>query len=107
MSQISETYLISSNHPCLAGHFPNAPIVPGVVLLEYAKLLLQTWQPALRIKTLSQAKFLQPLSPQQTFTITLTQVSAQTIKFECVRRDIKSCVSTALIYGTFIVENKA
>lgn len=101
MSQISETYLIPANHPSLAGHFPDAPIVPGVVLLDYARLLLQNWQPALRIKSLSQAKFLQPLAPQQRFTITLTQVSAQTIKFECLSEAHK------LICGTFIVENKA
>lgn len=106
MLQISETYLIPANHPSLDGHFPNAPIVPGVVLLDYARELLQTWQPQIRIKTLSQAKFLQPLPPQQSFTITLTQISEQKIKFECVRKDAKSCVSIALIYGTFIVENK-
>jgi 3-hydroxyacyl-[acyl-carrier-protein] dehydratase len=106
VSQISETYLIPGTHPCLAGHFPAAPIVPGVVLLDYARALLQTWQPQCRIKTLSQAKFLQPLSPEQSFIITLTQVSEHKIKFECLRKDAKSCVSTPLIYGTFIVEHK-
>jgi 3-hydroxymyristoyl/3-hydroxydecanoyl-(acyl carrier protein) dehydratase len=100
VSQISETYLIPSTHPCLAGHFPDAPIVPGVVLLDYARDLLQIWQPQTRIKTLTQAKFLQPLSPQQRFTITLTQVSAQKIKFECLSEAHK------LICGTFIVENQ-
>lgn len=106
MSQISETYLIPANHPSLAGHFPAAPIVPGVVLLDYARLLLKTWQPKLYIKTLSQAKFLQPLAPDQAFTVTLTQISEQKIKFECICREAKFCASTVLIYGTFIVENK-
>ena len=100
MSQISESYSIPASHPSLAGHFPDAPIVPGVVLLDYARDLLQLWQPHSRIKTLSQAKFLHPLSPQQGFTITLTQVSAQTIKFECLSEAHK------LICGTFIVEHK-
>lgn len=106
MLQRSETYVVPADHPCLAGHFPDAPIVPGVVLLDYVRALLQNWQPQLRIKTLSQVKFLQPLSPQQRFTIILTQVSEQKIKFECVSTDAKSCVPTALIYGTFIVESK-
>ncbi len=100
MSQISESYSIPASHPCLAGHFPDAPIVPGVVLLDYARDLLQIWQPHSRIKTLSQAKFLQPLPPQQRFTITLTQISTQTIKFECLTETEK------LISGTFIVEHK-
>lgn len=100
MSQIIESYSIPASHPCLVGHFPDAPIVPGVVLLDYARNLLQTWQPHIRIKSLSQAKFLQPLPPQHRFTITLTQVSAQTIKFECLSEAHK------LICGTFIVENK-
>lgn len=100
MLQISETYCIDENHPSLVGHFPDAPIVPGVVLLDYARLLLQNWQPQIRIKAVSQAKFLQPLSPQQRFIITLTQISAQTIRFECLTETDK------LIYGTFIVENQ-
>lgn len=105
MSQISQSYSIPADHPCLAGHFPDAPIVPGVVLLDYARALLQTWQPKLRIKTLLQAKFLQPLAPQQAFTITLTQLSEQKIKFECLSKDPTAGVAIAVIYGTFIVEN--
>jgi 3-hydroxymyristoyl/3-hydroxydecanoyl-(acyl carrier protein) dehydratase len=99
--QISESYIIPADHPCLAGHFPDAPIVPGVVLLDYARALLQIWQPGLRIKTLSQAKFLQPLPPQQAFTITLTADNADKIKFACVSETQK------LLSGTFIMENKA
>ena len=30
----SVTFSVSSKHPCLAGHFPNYPVVPGVVILE-------------------------------------------------------------------------
>lgn len=28
-------FVISNEHPSLAGHFPNNPIVPGVVILDY------------------------------------------------------------------------
>jgi 3-hydroxymyristoyl/3-hydroxydecanoyl-(acyl carrier protein) dehydratase len=104
--QISQTYRISAQHPCLAGHFPNAPVVPGVILLDYARDLLQNWQPTLQIKTLLQAKFLQPLFPEQDFTITLTQISARKIKFTAERQDANSCVFTTLISGAFAVENK-
>ena len=100
MSQISATYCIPADHPSFAGHFPDTPIVAGVILLDYARLLLQTWQPNLRIKSVSQAKFLQPLAPEMPFTVTLQQLSEIKIKFECLHQ------STALIYGTFIVETK-
>jgi 3-hydroxyacyl-[acyl-carrier-protein] dehydratase len=51
-------------HPAFAGHFPGAPIVPGVVLLDTAlqaiavaeSLLLDQYE-------LSSVKFLSPLSP--------------------------------------------
>jgi 3-hydroxymyristoyl/3-hydroxydecanoyl-(acyl carrier protein) dehydratase len=98
--QISQTYCILENHPSLAGHFPNAPIVPGVVLLDYAKMLLQTWQPALRIKGISQAKFLQPLIPQHPFTMVLTYISEDTFKFECI------CNVHTVMSGIFKVEKK-
>jgi 3-hydroxymyristoyl/3-hydroxydecanoyl-(acyl carrier protein) dehydratase len=28
------SFVIADDHPCLAGHFPGRPIVPGVVLLD-------------------------------------------------------------------------
>jgi 3-hydroxymyristoyl/3-hydroxydecanoyl-(acyl carrier protein) dehydratase len=98
VQNISCQYLIPLTHPCLSGHFPENPVVPGVVLLDYARALLQQWQPQTRIKTISQAKFLQPLYPQQTFMINLTQVSMQGIKFECVSGQQR------LMFGTFTLE---
>lgn len=100
MDKISHDYLIPLTHPCLVGHFPAHPIVPGVVLLDYARALLQDWQPAVRLKTIAQVKFLQPLYPDQRFRIDLIQVSAQTIQFACVRDQQR------LSFGTFIVENR-
>jgi 3-hydroxyacyl-[acyl-carrier-protein] dehydratase len=100
LHNISHNYLIPLTHPCLAGHFPANPVVPGVVLLDYARDLLQQWQPTLRLKTLSQVKFLQPLYPEQPFKIHLTQISAQVVKFDCVSEQHR------LLFGTFIVESR-
>jgi 3-hydroxyacyl-[acyl-carrier-protein] dehydratase len=98
LSEFTHQYSIASTHPSLAGHFPNNPIVPGVVILDYVRNLLQQWLPMYRIKTLSQVKFLKPLHPEQSFTIRLIQASPSLIKFECDSAEEK------LVVGTFIIE---
>jgi 3-hydroxyacyl-[acyl-carrier-protein] dehydratase len=98
LSEFSHQFCIASTHPSLNGHFPGNPIVPGVVILDYVRNLLQQWMPLSRIKTLSQAKFLKPLHPEQIFTVKLIQASPSLIKFECDSEDEK------LVVGTFIIE---
>jgi len=98
MNEQIQHYTIAATHPCFAGHFPNNPVVPGVVVLDYVRQLLSQWQPTLRIKTLRQAKFLQPLYPEQVFSIHLQQLTEQMIKFEC-RRDEQQ-----LVVGTLNME---
>jgi 3-hydroxyacyl-[acyl-carrier-protein] dehydratase len=55
---------IASDHPAFAGHFPGAPIVPGVVLLDLALdaigRLTGTDLSACRINSV---KFLSPVTP--------------------------------------------
>jgi 3-hydroxymyristoyl/3-hydroxydecanoyl-(acyl carrier protein) dehydratase len=36
---------IAADHPCLAGHFPGFPILPGVVLLDETLHALEQLQP--------------------------------------------------------------
>ena len=61
---------IASDHPALAGHFPNNPIVPGVIILDEViqALRLQLAMPV-RIIKISAAKFMAPLLPMQAFVI--------------------------------------
>jgi len=95
-----QLYRIPITHPCFAGHFPNNPIVPGVVLLNYVQQQLLAVFPNDRICTLTQAKFLHPLLPEQDFTVSLMQSSAHSIKFTCLRE------LETLVTGTFIIAAK-
>ncbi len=96
MSEYSQQFCISRTHPSLSGHFPGNPIVPGVIILDYVQLTLQHWQKAAYIKTFVQVKFLQPLAPEQSFTIFLKQVSTELCKFTCASETQK------FVVGSFI-----
>jgi 3-hydroxyacyl-[acyl-carrier-protein] dehydratase len=56
------TIRIDPDHPCLPGHFPGRPLVPGVVLLEYVAQALRA-RHGLRLVRIVEAKFLAPLLP--------------------------------------------
>jgi 3-hydroxymyristoyl/3-hydroxydecanoyl-(acyl carrier protein) dehydratase len=68
------------------GHFPGDPIVPGVVILDFVRDLIKQHYPESQIATISQAKFHQPLRPDQPFTITLQKTISAGLKFECFRK---------------------
>jgi len=56
-------FSIPHQHPCLAGHFPGRPLVPGVVLLEKVLEAVETGAGSLEALRLPQVKFLRPLLP--------------------------------------------
>lgn len=79
----SSSALIGADHPCLEGHFPGNPIVPGVLLLDHVGHLLKQWKPGCRIASIAQAKFHQLLRAEQRVTVTFTEQTPRSIKFEC------------------------
>ena len=56
-------FAIGHDHPSLAGHFPGAPIVPGVVLLERVLAAIEATHGIAGPLRLPQVKFLRPLLP--------------------------------------------
>ena len=100
MPENKQHYCIPATHPCFAGHFPDNPIVPGVVILDYVQQQLVSWLPEFTIDTLAQAKFLYPLSPGQKFTVILKQLSSQKIKFTCYHD------THTLVTGSFMIKQK-
>jgi 3-hydroxyacyl-[acyl-carrier-protein] dehydratase len=66
------TLVIPGQHPAFSGHFPGAPLLPGVVLLDE---MLQVVQQAHAGSsphagwTIATAKFLHPVRPGETLTL--------------------------------------
>ncbi|PYJ37452.1 MAG: hydroxymyristoyl-ACP dehydratase [Verrucomicrobia bacterium] len=61
--------MISADHPSLPGHFPDMPLVPGVVILDEVLGALAEWRKDCQLAGIRTVKFLVPLKPEQTFTI--------------------------------------
>ncbi len=69
---LKSTWSLSADHPCLPGHFPGQPIVPGVVLLaEVARLARQEFGLGDAPFSWQRIKFLAPVEPNQVVTIGL------------------------------------
>jgi len=60
------TLQVPEQHPAFDGHFPGAPLLPGVVLLDE---MLQSIPGAGSGWTISSAKFLHPVRPGDTLTL--------------------------------------
>ena len=73
----SHTFVIDADHPCLPGHFPGQPLVPGVVILDRVVAAVESMhgpQPAWR---LPQVKFVQPLRPDEPAVIVLEEAARE------------------------------
>ena len=77
--------LIHADHPSLPGHFPGAPLVPGVVILDEVVAALDEWQQDSQLSAIPNVKFRAPLKPEQLFTISLfaTSKDAGEVSFCC------------------------
>ena len=79
--------VIPVEHPSLAGHFPDHPITPGVVILDEVLQALADQWPEKRAVEIPVVKFLAPLRPEQPFTIRLVESGIRQVRFECIQQD--------------------
>ena len=78
------TFRIAPGHPTLAGHFPGAPVLPGVVLLDELMCVMEGTLGAghWRIRT---AKFLRPVRPGETLSLGHERLPNGCIRFSVLR----------------------
>jgi 3-hydroxyacyl-[acyl-carrier-protein] dehydratase len=74
---------VSPEHPCLPGHFPGQPLVPGVVLLEHVAKALRAWR-GQRLARVLEAKFMAPLHPGEQAELALDDAAGR-VRFEICR----------------------
>lgn len=71
-------FLVAPTHPALPGHFPGAPVVPGVVVLDEVRAIAARWLGApLVLAGLPQVKFSAPLLPGRTAGVRLVHDGAR------------------------------
>ncbi|VAW92604.1 hypothetical protein MNBD_GAMMA23-2439 [hydrothermal vent metagenome] len=66
------SFHIKKDHPCLAGHFPGNPIVPGVVILDEVASIILQHNRMFKITGFTSVKFTQPLFAEQEVSVELS-----------------------------------
>lgn len=73
---------VAADHPSFEGHFPGAPVLPGVVLLDEAiRALERADGGAARCWRVGAVKFLRAVGPGEPLALEQERLAAGTIRF--------------------------
>ena len=72
MEEFKAQRVVPADHPSLPGHFPDAPIIPAVVIADEIAAAVSEWRPDYETVGINTLKFLAPLKPDQPFVISLS-----------------------------------
>ena len=82
MSTLSH-FIVPAEHPAFAGHFPGSPILPGVVLLDWAlQAICDGTGMVLQNCTINSVKFLSPAQAGDALTIAYRRQDNGAIHFD-------------------------
>lgn len=87
----TDRYTIPETHPALVGHFPDNPVVPGVVILDCVKQSVLQLTERGTVVGFPSVKFIVPLKPNQSFLVTLACKDREALSFECHHNDRLLC----------------
>jgi 3-hydroxymyristoyl/3-hydroxydecanoyl-(acyl carrier protein) dehydratase len=73
-------FSVPASHPCLPGHFPGRPVVPGVVLLDGVMEAARKAGLADGAR-LPAAKFLRPVLPEEVVEVALRRTATGRLAF--------------------------
>ena len=93
---------IPAAHPAFAGHFPGAPILPAVLLLDEMLRALEGTRPhGLNAWRIGAAKFLKPVRPGETLTFAHERLPNGSIRFSV------ASAGKAVAHGLIVPERAA
>jgi len=93
-------WTVPVDHPAFAGHFPGAPILPGVVLLDTALSVIAEAHPiVLEHCEIASVKFLSPVHPGDALAFHYERLPSGSIRFD-IRSTQGTVASGTLIPGT-------
>ena len=91
---------IAADHPAFAGHFPGAPVLPGVVLLDEAlHSVRESGALADAAFRIGSAKFFHRVLPGSSLVIRHRKLANGSVEFEIVAGDTRVAAGTFLPAG--------
>lgn len=94
-------FIVPADHPAFAGHFPGSPILPGVVLLDWAlQAICDHTGIVLQHCTINSVKFLSPALAADALTIAHRRQDNGAIHFDISTAAHKIASGSLLINAT-------